>query len=135
MTQIINFFGSIVNSICDNIEYINLNKKRRWCDEDFIKWCKYGRPINKNVVILYILYSNIKSLGRMENLINLEYLCCKYNQLISLEGIEKLVNLKGLYCHNNKLTSLEGMGKLVDFEILEEIENLVEFELFILFKQ
>jgi Leucine-rich repeat (LRR) protein len=84
-----------------------------WRINDFNNWNNEGRPINENVIELNISFSNIETLGKLENLINLIYLNCGNNQLTSLEGIENLINLEELYCSNNFLTSLEGIEGLV----------------------
>jgi Leucine-rich repeat (LRR) protein len=109
-----------------------------WEINDFNKWNDEGRPIDENVIELNIGYSNIEILGNLENLANLNTLCCHSNKLISLEGIEKLTNLTHLYCNNNKLTSLEGIENLINLKelycfnnqltSLEGIENLVNLK-------
>jgi Leucine-rich repeat (LRR) protein len=51
-----------------------------WQFEEFDEWTKKGRPIDENVVELDIQYSNIKTLGNLANLINLESLICNNNK-------------------------------------------------------
>jgi internalin A len=94
-----------------------------WYSDEFNKWNENGRPINENVIELYVSYSNIKTLGKLENLVNLKKLYCFNNHLTSLGGIENLVNLTYLYCKNNQLTSLEGMEILV--KLLNNNKNII----------
>jgi Leucine-rich repeat (LRR) protein len=109
-----------------------------WKFKEFDEWIKDGRPINKYVIKLDISYSNIKTLGNLENLINLKKLYCDDNQLSSLEEIENLVNLEKLVCNKNQLTSLKGIENLINLKdlscvnnqltSLEGIENLINLE-------
>jgi internalin A len=111
-----------------------------WKIDDFNKWIKNERPINENIIELDISQSNIKILGNLENLVNLEILNCDNNFLSSLEGIEKLINLEFLSCGYNQLTSLERIENLINLEyldcsynqltLLEEIENLTNLKNF-----
>jgi Leucine-rich repeat (LRR) protein len=122
------------------MKYYNFIKKReiKWKINDFNKWVREGKPINKNIIELDISYSNIDILENMENLVNLKILYCSDNELTTLEGIKKLINLKYLYCNTNNLTSLEGIENLINLKelychnnqltSLEGIENLVNLE-------
>jgi Leucine-rich repeat (LRR) protein len=111
-----------------------------WKLNDFNKWIRKGRQINENVINLDISHSDLKTLGDLKNLVNLEYLNCGYNLLLSLEGIKELVNLKTLYCSNNKLMSLDdNLQNLTNLKelycynnqltSLEGIENLVNLKI------
>jgi Leucine-rich repeat (LRR) protein len=94
-----------------------------WKKNDFNKWINEGRPINENIIELNIFQSDIKKLGNLENLVNLQYLDCSNNQLISLEGMVNLVNLRALNCCNNQLTSLEGIETLIGLIKINKIES------------
>jgi Leucine-rich repeat (LRR) protein len=124
------------NIMCEIMYEIKIDIFNKWYIDDFNKWCENGRPINENIIMLDISNSNIKNIGNLENLVNLEYLDCSNNKLTSLEEIKKLTNLKELCYSNNFLTSLEGIENFGNLQSLycnnnqltslEGIENLVK---------
>jgi hypothetical protein len=111
---------------------------RIWSIKEYNQWIRNECPLNENVLELYISSSYITSLVNLQNLVNLEILCCYTNKLINLNGIQNLVNLKHLNCSNNKLTNLNDIKNLVNLEILyctgnnlttlNNIQNLVNLQ-------
>ena len=72
-----------------------------WTITEYNLWIKDGQPINLLVQELNISNSNINSLKKIENLVNLTELYCSSNQLTSLNEIENLVNLRRCEYQNN----------------------------------